>query len=778
MESYYYIMVGILFFLAISDLVVGVSNDAVNFLNSAIGSKAFSLRRILIVASLGVLFGAFASNGMMEIARKGIFVPSMFNFEEIMILFMSVMLTDVLLLDLFNTLRLPTSTTVSVVFELLGASVALALIRINNTDGLYLENLGQFINSAKALAIISGILVSVVIAFSVGAMVQYIARLVFTFHFEKKLPYFGALFGGVAITAIFYFIFIKGLKGTEFYGDIKHLIEGRTFLVLLYIFLFWTILCQILYSVFKVNILKLIIILGTFSLAMAFAGNDLVNFIGVPIAAFQAFQAWVVSGTAPADFSMAMLGEAVTTPTVFLLISGVVMAGTLWFSKKARKVTETEVNLARQGTSNERFNPNALSRGVVRVSVELSKLTNSLFPKTTLSKIENRFTPRNISIPAKDMKDEPAFDLIRASVNLMVAGILISLGTSLKLPLSTTYVTFMVAMGSSLADRAWDRESAVYRISGVFHVIGGWFMTALVAFTASAIIAYIIYLGQKFGGTAGTLFVIVVLTILALMALFHAIIFKKKKKEDAIDEAILAEEIDLTEDKTEFIEKSTRNVASIIKHISDVYSRTIEAFTKGNLKMMHKMDKKAKSIEEKARTNRNKVHAIIHDISTVSMDAGNYYVQVADYLREVGRSIKATVEPMTAYVANNHKLFNEEQAEELKELAEMISEIYNEVKELAVQTHHIEKEKVEMIEEKQQKILEYIAKLRKRQVRRIKNDMVGTRNTIMHLNILNETKNLLIHTKNVVKYLAFFLNTSNQAIQEDLDEEHIPDDLI
>lgn len=762
------IMIGVLFILAITDLVVGVSNDAVNFLNSAIGSKAYSMRIIMIVASVGVLAGSISSSGMMEVARKGIFMPGMFQFDEIIILFMAVMLTDVLLLDLFNTLGLPTSTTVSIVFELLGASVAMALIKINATEGVYIEQLGEFINTGKALLIIAGILLSVAIAFTVGAIVQYISRLIFTFQFEKKVPYFGALFGGFAITAILYFIIIKGLRGTSYYGDVKHILENYMLIGLLACFAFFTIICQLLYRFFGFNILKFVVLIGTFSLAMAFAGNDLVNFIGVPIAAYQSFEQWSISGIPASDFSMGGLAGKVPTPTAFLLLAGLVMVLTLWLSKKARKVVATGVNLSRQGDGAERFHPNAFSRGVVRLSLSASQKLSFALPDSFLERVEKRFYQPEENLTQKALEEKPAFDLVRASVNLVVAGILISIGTSLKLPLSTTYVTFMVAMGTSLADRAWNRESAVYRIAGVVNVIGGWFMTALVAFTAAGTVAYLIHLGKRFGGELGMLMAVLILAAVAIVIILYGVFFKKDKDVEfsALEDLAIA-----VTDKEEFIAKATRNIASILKQISEVYSRASKAFVKKDLKMLRKVADKAGTIDEKSKKLRDNVHQVIHDLNAVSLEAGNHYVQVADYLREIGHSISFIVNPMKEYLANNHKPFNEEQVDELREMGALIEELYEDVRNVAANTPQVlDEAEFDIIKDRQQKLIKYTDQIRKKQIKRIKNNTVGTRNSILFLSILNETKSLALQTGNVVKSLRDFSIATHQALEEELQQ--------
>lgn len=765
MESYYIVIIGVLFILAISDLIVGVSNDAVNFLNSAIGSKAYSMRVIMIVASVGVLAGAISSSGMMEVARKGIFMPSMFHFDEIIILFMAVMITDILLLDLFNTLGLPTSTTVSIVFELLGASVAVALIKINSTDAVHIEELGNYINTGKALLIISGILMSVVIAFTIGAMVQYISRLIFTFQFEKKVPYFGAIFGGFAVSAILYFIVVKGLKGTPFYEDIQHVLENYLYTGILSSFVFFTVLCQVLYKLFRFDILKFIVLIGTFSLAMAFAGNDLVNFIGVPIAAYQSFGQWAASGLAASDFSMEGLAGKVATPTEFLVLAGVVMVLTLWFSKKARDVVATGVNLSRQGDGAERFHPNAFSRSVVRLSIGAGRMVSYIIPNSLMNKLESRFKQPREELTREEIDQKPAFDLVRASVNLVVAGILISIGTSLKLPLSTTYVTFMVAMGTSLADRAWNRESAVYRIAGVVNVIGGWFLTALVAFSAAGVVAYLIHLGRKFGGEPGMLIAILILSGIAGFIIIFGVFFKKEKE----DESVVMEDLSsAVSDKEEFIAKATRNIASILKQISEVYKRSMKAFVERDLKMLKKIAEKSENIDKKSKKLRDNVHHIIHDLNTVSLEAGNHYVQVADYIREIGHSISYIVEPMKEYLDNNHKPFNDEQINELRELGALITELYEDVKTLAANTPQVlDVEELEIVRERQEKVIKYITQLRKTQIKRIKKNVVGTRNSILFLSILNETKSLVLQTGNVVKSLRDFSIATNEALEED-----------
>ena len=499
MENVYLFFVLALAFLAIADLIVGVSNDAVNFLSSAIGSKAVSFKKIMIIASLGIALGAIFSSGMMEVARKGIFNPELYYFDEIMIIFLAVMITDILLLDFFNTLGLPTSTTVSIVFELLGAAVAIGAYKIweNNQSIVELIN---YINTSKATQIILGIVLSVFIAFTIGAIVQWISRLILTFDFDKNSKMISSIFGGIAITSITYFILIKGLKGTSysqttfdyFNGEtINSIIDKNTTQIIIYLTIIWSLVSFIYSEIFKSNIYKLIILIGTFALALAFAGNDLVNFIGVPIAAWQSYEAWLSSGIPADQLTMDVLSSKVETPTLILFFAGAIMVVTLWFSSRAQNVLKTSIDLSDQGEIKEKFKANLLAKLLVKISASTNSAIQKIIPARVKEEIDNRFVPSNQLLLSNTIIEKPAFDMIRACINLIVASILISIATSYKLPLSTTYVTFMVAMGTSLADRAWGTESAVYRVSGVLNVIGGWFITAIVAFSAAGLVAFL-----------------------------------------------------------------------------------------------------------------------------------------------------------------------------------------------------------------------------------------------------------------------------------------------
>lgn len=485
----YFLFVVILFALAASDLVVGVSNDAVNFLNSAIGAKAGQRWLILGVASLGILVGVLFSSGMMEVARKGIFNPELFSFAHVMVIFMAVMLTDILLLDLFNTFGLPTSTTVSIVFELLGAAVAVSFFQLIHS-GEDFSQVVHYINTSKAIQIISGIFLSIFIAFTVGVIAQFASRLLFSFKFEKKVKKYGAWWSGAAMSIMVYFILVKGIKGSVFVNDgFTDWIQARSYWLFAANFFFWTGLFYILQRITKIDILKVLVFVGTFSLALAFASNDLVNFIGVPIAGFQSFMAWKGSGVMAVDFMMGALGGKVPTPMIILVLAGVVMTVTLWRSKKARTVTATELNLARQEEGDERFKANWVARNFVAINHRLIKFVFALLPNKLKKKIRKNYDRSNLEQSANGA----SFDLVRASVNLTMASMLIAIATSYKMPLSTTYVSFMVAMGTSLADKAWGNGTAAHRVAGVLNVIGGWFLTAIIAFCISAFFATLIF---------------------------------------------------------------------------------------------------------------------------------------------------------------------------------------------------------------------------------------------------------------------------------------------
>ena len=716
-------------FLAILDLVVGVSNDAVNFLNSAIGSKAVSMRTILIVASIGIVLGAMSSSGMMEVARSGIFVPGKFYFSEIMIIFMAVMLTDVILLDFFNTLGLPTSTTVSIVFELLGAAVAMALIKISVDSQLTTANILDFINQAKAVEIISGILLSVIIAFTIGAFVQYITRLLLTFNFEKKPKYYAAIFGGLSLISITYFIVLKSFKGTAF-DLLGNYFENHKLLVFGGGFVVWSIISYLLIAFLRVNIYKIIIIAGTFALAMAFAGNDLVNFIGVPIAAFNSFEVWSISGVEANQYSMEALAGKVPTPTIFLLLAGVVMVLTLWFSKKARSVAATEVNLARQDYGYERFEPNTLSRGIVRFFVNSAKFSEQIIPKSIQNWVNSKFEKPVIELPKNKTYELPAFDMVRASTNLMVAGVLIAFATSLKLPLSTTYVTFMVAMGTSLADKAWGRDSAVYRVSGVLSVIGGWFFTAFMAFSAAAIFTYFIHIG---GGAVIAVLLMFVLFNLVRNYLSHS----KKYKESERKKFIKNSDVKNIQN---VITESSDHISQVVKRVNKLYTNVVEDLSTHDLNKLTKTNKHVKKLNEEIDELKNDVFYFIKSLDDSSVNASRFYIMILGYLQDVTQSISYISKSSHKHVQNNHPNLKESQIADLKyinnELTVMLKSI-----ETAFETKSFDL--LSSIITEKQVLFIAVSNSIEKQVSRIRTEESSPKNSTLYFGILLETKDLI-----------------------------------
>ena len=743
----YFIMIVALAFLAVGDLVVGVSNDAVNFLNSALGSKAISVRKIMILASLGVLVGSVFSSGMMEVARKGIFNPEMLLFSEIMIIFMAVMITDILLLDFFNTLGLPTSTTVSIVFELLGAAVAVSLIKISGL-GSEFGDLVNYINVEKASQIILGILLSVFIAFSIGALVQFISRTLLSYNYEQKSKWVGSVFGGVALTSISYFILMKGIKGTSYAKESYDLLDGATissfletevFMISIVSFILLSLISYMLIFSFKVNIYKLIIGVGTFSLALAFAGNDLVNFIGVPIAAWQSYEAWIASGV-PADmFSMEVLSSKVPTPNLLLFLAGMVMVVTLWISSKAKKVTKTEIDLARQRDTKERFQPNFISRGLVRFSYNVANYTSLIVPKKLRDKINAQFEVPVVEMSSNKAVELPAFDMIRASVNMMVAAILISIATSFKLPLSTTYVTFMVAMGTSLSDRAWGSESAVYRVAGVLNVIGGWFFTAFIAFTAAGIIAFLIHLG---GPTAIAILIFAALLILVRNYVSHRKEMEEEKNSDALTRA---------ESKSiqGVIDESSGNMSKASKKIKKIYSQSIHGLAKGDLSGLKKNKKAVSKYSEEIDDLRNDLFYFIKNLDESTIKgASNFYINVLAYLQDIAESLQYISKITYKHINNNHTNLTFNQIRELQEIDSELNNLYDEIQFIFSKNNFKELNKV--IDKKQ----ELYSSLKQKidiQISRTKKDESSPKNTTLYFSILIESKDLVEKTMNLLE---------------------------
>lgn len=749
MEQIYIMMLIALAILAITDLMVGVSNDAVNFLNSAIGSKAVSFKTIMIVASIGVAVGALYSNGMMEIARNGIFTPSMFSFNDVIIIFLAVMITDVLLLDVFNTLGLPTSTTVSVIFSLLGASVVLAIYKVV-VSGDSFSTLDNYINTEKATEIVYSILLSVALSFALGSLVQYVSRLIFTFHIEKRYKYVAAVFGGVAMTAITFFILVKGLKSITFVpSEVKDFIKESPFTIIAYSLILWTIVCQLLISVFKYSVFKFIIIVGTFGLALAFAGNDLVNFIGVPIAAYQAYEIWAAPGQilGATEFMMSGLEkDNLPAPFIFLALAGLVMVYTLWTSKKARTVIETEQNLSRQGEGDEKYNSNNLSRNLVRGIMSIGNIISFILPKSLQRKLDAQFVQPEYT---GKREEQPMFDMVRASVNLIVASVLISIGTSMQLPLSTTYVTFMVAMGSSFADRAWDRESAVYRVAGVFNVIGGWFVTALAAFLSSAIIAYILFVGEVFAFFA---FMIIV----ALFFYRSNQVHKKKLIEEEEIKSLRKEDIVTLK---EMINESSSQISKVLRKTSTLYSNVIDNLGLQDLTKLKENKKSLKKLEKEIDELKSNVFYFIKNLDENSVEASKFYILILGYLQDMVQSIEFITSNSHSHVNNNHKKLKFNQIRDLKTVDTQLQELFSRLEE---SFNSEDFSKLDIILKDKNVFLDTVSELITKQIVRIRTIETSPKNSKLYFSLLLETNDLIKSIMNLLELFREFNLQNNK----------------
>lgn len=746
MDNIYFLMLIALAVLAIADLVVGVSNDAVNFLNSAIGSKAISFKTIMIVASFGIAAGALFSSGMMEVARKGIFNPGEFYFDEIMFIFMAVMITDILLLDFFNTLGMPTSTTVSIVFELLGAAVAMSLIKIGADNGSFTDVV-HYINNDKAVQIIFGILLSVVVAFSIGALVQWVSRLLLSYNFDNKPTWVGALFGGFALSSITYFILMKGIGGTAFAGEsydliggitIKEFLETQLLVLVIANFLLWSLFSFILMKFAKVNIYKLIIGVGTFALALAFAGNDLVNFIGVPIAAWQSYEAWLASGVEASEFSMGILAKKVPTPTLLLFIAGMIMVLTLWFSSKAKSVVKTSIDLSSQEDTKERFQPNFLSRGLVRLVISISTVTTNIIPNSLQQKIEKQFDKPVIALSKNKVHELPAFDMVRAAVNLMVAGILISIATSYKLPLSTTYVTFMVAMGTSLADRAWGAESAVYRVAGVLNVIGGWFGTAIIAFIASGIILTLISFGK---GAALAVLLFAAVLLLARNYISHNKKAKELKAEDTLNRAE-------SSSIQGVIFESAMNISNVLKRTNKIYTNTINGLAKQDVNLLKKNKKQGEKLSNEIDDLRDHIFYFIKNLDDNSIGASNFYINTLGYLTDIAQSLEYIGKVSHKHVNNNHKKLKYNQIKELKQIDLKLEEVLNQTQEAFSNQSF---EQIGVVLNQKQEIFDMVSDKIQTQVARTRTEESSPKNTTLYFSLLLETKDLMTSVINLLQ---------------------------
>ena len=738
METIYLCIVIFLFVLAVFDLMVGVSNDAVNFLQSAVGAKAAKFKTVLFIAAIGVFIGAALSNGMMDIARHGIYQPQHFYFEEIMCILIAVMLTDVVLLDIFNTMGMPTSTTVSMVFELLGGTFALALIKTYGNDAV---GMGELINTDKALSVIMAIFVSVAIAFFFGMLVQWIARVVFTFNYKKHMKYSIGIFGGIAVTSIIYFMLFKGLKTSAFMTpDAKAWLDENTTILLSSIFIFFTILMQILH-IFKVNIFRIVVLLGTFGLALAFAGNDLVNFIGVPLAGYDSYIDYMANGQdlGPNGYLMESLQGSAKTPWYFLFGAGAVMVYSLYTSKKAHNVIKTSVDLSRQDEGEESFGSTPMARTIVRFSMAMANGVNKIMPESSKRWIETRFRKDEAIIA-----DGAAFDMVRASVNLVLASLLIALGTSLKLPLSTTYVTFMVAMGSSLADRAWGRDSAVFRITGVLSVIAGWFLTAGVAFTACFLVTLLIH----FGGMVAT----VAMIVLAAFLLIRSQVMYKKRKEKEKGNETLKQLMQSTDngEVLELMRKHTREeLSKVLSFTEENFDRTVTAFLHENLRGLRramgavKFEKQL--IKQMKRTGTLAMCRL--DNNTV-LEKGLYYYQGNDFASELVYSIGRLCEPCLEHIDNNFKPLDSIQK---GEFADVTEEINNLLKVCHSKLESNDYQNFETEIRKGNDLNGQLAILKRQELQRIQSQSGSIKVSMVYLTMIQEAQNVVTYTINLMK---------------------------
>ena len=739
-EIYYQVMLAILALLAVSGLYVGVTNDAVNFLNSALGSKAASFRTVLIVASVGILIGALTSSGMMDVARHGMFHPGKFSFQEVMYLYVAVMFANVILLDLYNSLGLPTSTTVSLIFCLLGSAVAVALFKIGSNDDIHLEELGSFLNTTKAMGVVSGILLSVILAFVSGTFVMWISRVLFSFRYVKMLRRLGAVWCGMSLTSIIYFAVFKGLKsqlaGTPF-------VEWVNEHLLLALAGVWAACALILFflQLFRVNILRITILAGTFSLALAFAGNDLVNFIGVPIAGLEAYS---VSG-GDANMAMTALAEPATggSNVIYIVISGIIMVATLWTSSKAMNVSKTELSLSSADEGGEQqYSSSMFSRAVVRAAVSTSRLLDRIIPEKTKNFIEKRFEYADIE------HSGAPYDMIRSTVNLTTASLLIAFGTSLKLPLSTTYVCFMVAMGSSLADKAWGRESAVYRITGVITVVMGWFVTGFGGFIIAFALGLLLMWGEVWAFGA--------ITLLCIYMFIHSNFMPKKKKDEESKKSV-------AEVHENLVDNTMTTVSETIKASTRIYNRTIVALLKENRKALKELTAEASEMYEE---NRRLKYSIAHTLRGTygsDLNLSLYYVQILDYLNEMTKSLVHITRPSFEHIDNNHTGLSHIQTETLMSINADVNEIYSRIIYMFTSNDFSTIDEVLVMRDN---LFERLAQSTKEELGRINEGESNSRAGMLFLGIISETKTMVLQSRNLLKSRRYFIEQEGKVIRQ------------
>ena len=750
MDTIYLCIVIFLGVLAIFDLIVGVSNDAVNFLNSSVGSKSAKFKTILCIASVGVFVGAALSNGMMDIARHGIYQPQHFYFAEVMCILLAVMLTDVVLLDVFNTMGLPTSTTVSMVFELLGGTFALALVKTISTEGV---DMADLINTDKALSVIMAIFVSVAIAFFFGMLVQWIARTIFTFNYKRHMKYVIGLYGGLAATSIIYFMLIKGLKDSSFMtAEVNDWIHAHTYIIVPALFVFFTVLMQILYWC-RVNIFRVVVLMGTFALALAFAGNDLVNFIGVPLAGYSAYTDYIANGQAagPDGFLMTSLLDSAKTPWYFLIGAGAVMVYALWTSKKAHHVIQTEVSLARQDEGEENFGSTPIARKLVRFSLNMANVINRRTPDNVKQWIESRFRKDEAIL-----NDGAAFDMVRASVNLVLSGLLIALGTSLKLPLSTTYVTFMVAMGTSLADRAWGRDSAVYRITGVLSVIAGWFITAGAAFA----ICFFVTLILHYGGFVA----VIVLTVVAIASLIHSqIVFKRKsqQKEQAVD--TVKQMLRATDQKevVALLRQHTREeLSKVLDFTQECFERTSTSFLHENLRGLRRSMGSIKFHKQLIRQmKRTGALAMSRLDNNFVLEKGLYYYQGNDFASELVYSLGRLCEPCLEHIDNNFKPLETIQKGEYADITQGITTFLKSCNQRMADNNYAD---FEQEVRRANELTNELSRLKREELQRIQGQSGSIKVSMVYLTMLQEAQNIVTYSINLMKVSRKFQSEAQE----------------
>lgn len=746
METLYLGIVIFLFMLAIFDLLVGVSNDAVNFMNSAVGAKVARYRTIIIVAAVGVFVGAIMSNGMMDIARHGIFQPANFSFYEIMCILLAVMVTDVVLLDVFNTLGLPTSTTVSMVFELLGGTFILAILKIIG-DETGLLSLGDMMNTEKALSVIMGIFLSVAIAFIAGTIVQYISRLIFSFNYKKHLSWTIGVFGGISVTALAYFVLIKGLKSAPFMSaESLAWIDENTTMLVVACFVFFTVLMQILHWC-KVNVFRIIVLLGTFSLALAFAGNDLVNFIGVPLAGFSAYTDYAANsnGVGIHDFMMNSLMSSAKTPAIFLLASGIIMVYALATSKKAKNVIKTSVDLARQEEGDEMFGSSALARTIVRRATAINEFLVKVIPAGMRRWIDSRFNKDEVIL-----ENGAAFDMVRAAVNLVLSGLLIIIGTTMKLPLSTTYVTFIVAMGSSLADRAWGRESAVYRITGMLSVIGGWFITAFVAFTICALVTAIMFYTSFVG-----MFIFICVAVFLLIR--SNIKYSKKEKAEQQDD--IFKRMMASKDKSEVLSLLRQHVkgtlTDYIAYTEQAYMQVTDGFINEDLKQLKKVmnstDEQKKMLKKRRR---KEILGLRRIPIPIAIEKNTWFHLGSNSCEQMLYCLKRICEPCKEHVDNNFNPISKDCIAEFLPIREELCQLMERTRTAIENNDYREADDILV---KGDALKNKISALRKQQMNRMQEtDNASLKASMVYLNILQETQELVSIWRHLLRASRFF----------------------